>query len=102
MNLCVFSGGFCVKCGEAKLNERQVCGGWRPGNPSTERFPQEPAPGLGDMVAAGLSAVGITKDRVSAIAGGDCGCVERQEWLNRLGRMIGIGTIPTPSEKFDG
>jgi hypothetical protein len=48
-------------------------------------------PGLGDMVAAGLSAIGITKDRVSALAGGDCGCSKRQEQLNELGRRIGIG-----------
>jgi hypothetical protein len=48
-------------------------------------------PGLGDMVAAGLSAVGITKERVSKLAGGDCGCQQRQEALNALGRKIGIG-----------
>lgn len=41
-------------------------------------------PGLGDMVAAGLSAVGITKERVEAVVG-PCGCDERQELLNRLG-----------------
>lgn len=48
-------------------------------------------PGLGDMVASGLSAVGITKQRVSAIVGGDCGCQKRQEALNALGRRLGIG-----------
>jgi len=48
-------------------------------------------PGLGDMVAAGLSAIGITKERASALAGGDCGCSKRQEQLNELGRRIGIG-----------
>jgi hypothetical protein len=48
-------------------------------------------PGLGDMVAAGLSAIGITKERVSKLAGGDCGCHKRQEALNELGRKIGIG-----------
>jgi hypothetical protein len=47
--------------------------------------------GLGDMVAAGLSAIGITKERVSAAVGGDCGCSKRQEQLNELGRKIGIG-----------
>jgi hypothetical protein len=53
-------------------------------------------PGLGDMVAAGLSAVGITKERVSKLVGGDCGCAERQEALNKLGhKYLGIG--PTPS-----
>lgn len=48
-------------------------------------------PGLGDMVAAGLSAIGITKERVSAAVGGDCGCNKRQEALNNIGRKFGIG-----------
>lgn len=43
------------------------------------------------MVAAGLSAIGITKERVSKAVGGDCGCKKRQEALNALGRKIGIG-----------
>ena len=50
-----------------------------------------PRPGLGDMVAAGLSAIGITKERVSAVVGRDCGCPKRQEALNELGRRVGIG-----------
>ena len=55
--------------------------------------------GLGDMVAAGLSAVGITKERVSAVVG-DCNCEQRQEALNEFGRAIGIGRAPdgTPKE----
>jgi hypothetical protein len=49
-------------------------------------------PGLGDMVAAGLSAVGITPERVSAALGvKDCGCKKRQAKLNELGRRLGIG-----------
>jgi len=49
-------------------------------------------PGLGDMVAAGLSAVGITPERVSRALGvKDCGCKGRAEALNALGRRIGIG-----------
>jgi hypothetical protein len=47
--------------------------------------------GLGDIVAAGLSSVGITKERVSNLVGGDCGCAKRQEQLNALGRRVGIG-----------
>jgi len=43
------------------------------------------------MVAAGLSAIGITKERVSAVVGGDCWCAKRQETLNELGRRVGIG-----------
>jgi len=48
-------------------------------------------PGLGDMVAAGLSAVGITKEWVSKAIGKPCGCAKRQERLNELGRRLGIG-----------
>jgi hypothetical protein len=48
--------------------------------------------GLGDLVASGLSAIGITKERVSAALGvKDCGCKKRQQQLNDLGRRIGIG-----------
>jgi hypothetical protein len=53
---------------------------------------QSQKPGLGDIVAAGLSAVGITPERVSAALGvKDCGCKKRQQQLNDLGRRIGIG-----------
>jgi hypothetical protein len=48
-------------------------------------------PGLGDMVKAGLSSIGITKERVEAVVGGPCGCDERAEQLNELGRRVGIG-----------
>jgi hypothetical protein len=52
-------------------------------------------PGLGDIVAAGLDAVGITKERVQAVASAvgvkDCGCRKRQDKLNELGRKFGIG-----------
>jgi len=47
-------------------------------------------PGLGDMVADGLAAVGITKDLVQAITGRPCNCPERQAALNRLGQMVGL------------
>ena len=50
-----------------------------------------PPPGLGDMVAAVLDAIGITKERVAAVVGGDCGCDKRQEALNNIGRKFGIG-----------
>lgn len=48
-------------------------------------------PGLGDMVKAGLSAIGITEERVSKVLGRPCGCSKRAEALNELGRRIGIG-----------
>jgi hypothetical protein len=47
--------------------------------------------GVGDMIAAGLSALGITKERVSQMLGKPCGCAERQASLNELGRKLGIG-----------
>lgn len=50
--------------------------------------------GLGDMVKAGLSAVGITEDRVSKLIGRPCGCGARAEALNRLGAKLGIGGNP--------
>lgn len=58
-------------------------------------------PGLGDMVASGLSAVGITKDRVQAVAQAvgvkDCGCAKRQAALNRLGEKLGLPPGQTPA-----
>jgi hypothetical protein len=52
----------------------------------------EARPGLGDMVSAGLSAIGITPERVSKALGvKDCGCRQRAEALNRIGRRLGIG-----------
>jgi hypothetical protein len=50
-----------------------------------------PPRGLGDIVKAGLSAIGITEERVSAAIGRPCGCSQRAEALNELGRKIGIG-----------
>ena len=47
--------------------------------------------GLGDMVAAGLAAVGITKERVSKVLGKPCNCGARQQALNAIGRRLGIG-----------
>ena len=63
----------------------RVCGA-RVSSPSVRRNcgPLQ-APGLGDMVAAALDAVGITKARVEAVVGGPCGCPERQAWLNDAG-----------------
>lgn len=53
------------------------------------------------MVEASLSSVGITKARLAALLGGDCGCCERQQKLNELGhKYLGIGH-PTPSGPLD-
>lgn len=74
-----------VKVGDASENDRET----RVSRPLHQE--DTPQMGLGDMVAAGLSAIGITKERVSAAVGGDCGCAKRQQQLNALGRRIGIG-----------
>ena len=52
--------------------------------------------GLGDMVADGLAAVGITKERAQAVASAvgikDCGCAKRQAALTEFGqKYLGIG-----------
>lgn len=53
--------------------------------------------GLGDMVAVGLSAVGITPERIQAITGKPCGCEERKRLLNEAGaRWLGIGRVDPP------
>lgn len=49
------------------------------------------AMGLGDYVAAGLSAVGITPERVSAALGRPCGCKQRQQAWNAAGaKYLGL------------
>jgi hypothetical protein len=53
-------------------------------------YPRASRPGLGDMVADGLAAVGITKQLVQSVTGRPCHCPERQAALNRLGQMVGL------------
>ena len=40
---------------------------------------------LGDIIERCLRFVGITKERVSAVAGKDCGCSKRQAAMNHAG-----------------
>lgn len=42
---------------------------------------------LGDHLERGLSAVGITKQRVSRLLGRPCKCKDRQRRLNELGQQ---------------
>jgi hypothetical protein len=48
--------------------------------------------GLGDAVAAGLNALGITEERVQKVASlvgvKKCKCKERREMLNRAGAAV--------------
>lgn len=54
--------------------------------------------GLGDMVKAGLSAVGITEERVSKVIGRPCGCGQRAAKLNELGhKYLGMPPGETPA-----
>ena len=79
---CVFpaDGNHCTRCG--------LHSPW-------PTVPRNCRPGLGDYVHAGLSAVGITPERVAAVLGvDDCGCEERRAWLNQAGHALGIGTPP--------
>ena len=55
-----------------------------------ETHPAYPRPGLGDAVAAGLAAVGITPERITKATGKPCGCGKRKRALNRLGRRLGV------------
>ena len=49
------------------------------------------APGLGDLVKAGLSAVGITEERVSKAIGRPCGCGKRAAAMNQFGaKYLGL------------
>lgn len=54
-------------------------------------YPRKRGRGLGDMIADGLSAIGITKKRVAKVFGKRCGCKKRQARLNQIGRRLGIG-----------
>ena len=56
-------------------------------------------PGLGDLVAAGLHRVGVTRSRYVRLKRrlglpGGCGCGKRQRALNAMGRAVGIGRQP--------
>ena len=55
-----------------------------------ETHPAYPRPGIGDAVAAGLAAVGITPERITKATGKPCGCGKRKRALNRLGRRLGV------------
>ena len=81
--LCEFEGDRCRVCGAPRVNVRQICGSWRAG--------------IGDHVASGLKAIGITK-KITAELLGDCGCEQRQQLLNQAGYAVGVGSPPKPAE----
>jgi hypothetical protein len=61
-----------------------------------------PQPGLGDLVAAGLASIGITKDRVEALVRGPCRCDERAALLNAAGaKWLGLPPGSTAQTDVD-
>lgn len=42
--------------------------------------------GLGDVVARAAALVGVTEERLTALLGVPCGCADRREKWNQLGR----------------
>jgi hypothetical protein len=70
------------------------CGTWKPPDPDAwasevVALDRHTPLGLGDITAAAIAAVGITKERWNAWQGevGPCpSCIQRQEWLNKMGR----------------
>jgi hypothetical protein len=86
MKACVIGKDLrCSECGVAATSERVL----RP-CPFVV-----PARGLGDVVADSLDAIGVSKERVRKVFG-NCGCQQRQEALNRLGRRL-LNWLSTPS-----
>lgn len=50
---------------------------------------------IGDLVERGLTAIGVTKERVERLTRtqgkpGGCGCPARQRWLNEVGNRVQI------------
>ena len=43
---------------------------------------------LGSAIAAGLTMVGVTEERVKKLVGGDCGCKARQNKLDAVGEGV--------------
>jgi hypothetical protein len=79
----------------------RVCGA-AVSSPSVRRNCSPEAPGLGDRVAAGLSWIGITKERVEAVVGGPCGCDGRQAAMNAAGaKWLGLPPGSTAPSEID-
>lgn len=43
---------------------------------------------LGSMIAAGLTTIGVTEERVKKIVGKDCGCAARKSKLDAVGEGV--------------
>jgi len=85
-----------------QLNEQSMCVrcGYQASSPKVKRMC--PSAGLGDVVESVLKSVGVTKERVSKAASmvgvKDCGCEKRKQYLNEVGKLIGLGITPTDNQ----
>lgn len=57
-------------------------------NPKSVTVTERKSWRIGDKIARSLSAVGITKERVSRVLGRPCGCDKRQEAANKIGDAV--------------
>jgi hypothetical protein len=91
----------CVACGAVSSGEDATsivcpaCAIQREDGPTrpVEDF-WRPIP-IGDLVEKGLTAIGITKERVEKLTRtegkpGGCGCAGRKKWLNEVGNKVQI------------
>lgn len=84
---CDFSASLtCPRCGyrARQQNTHRVC------RPPRDTF--RPVD-IGALVERGLTAVGVTKERVERLTGtagkpGGCGCQERKTWLTKAGNKV--------------
>jgi hypothetical protein len=93
MTYCTFTEAdgsrVCVRCGRRVAATGKIVASCR-------------GPGLGDMVAAGLDSIGITKERVEQLVGRPCGCPERQAALNAAGvKWLGLPAGSTAPPRVD-
>ena len=70
-----------------KLDAHNVCTvcGKQVNGPTVQRVCK---PGLGDRVAQGLGAFGITEERIKKLIGRPCNCKQRRAALNKFGERF--------------
>ena len=88
--LCEFRDGVCAACGRVEFGVPVIC---------DVKGAAVKRGGLGDYLAQGLAAIGITKERVEAVVGGPCGCDGRQAAMNAAGaKYLGLSPGSTAPE----
>lgn len=80
----------CGGCGWLIDNQREP---WRSTCPQCAVSPPWQPVMIGNAIEKGLSAIGITKERVAKVLGnpsGGCGCSSRQRAVNQAGAAVQI------------